>query len=233
MKKAKKALLLVLCAALLVSASVMGTVAYLTDKDTATNTFTVGDVQIYLDETDIDGSQTKYQYDALLNAGRDLYNEYKGAYKLVPGCKHVKDPTVWIKDGSELSYVRVLVTVDKLEELKTAIPEYVTSEVFMLENLVDGWDRNVWKVASVNGNVYEFRYCAPVAGAEKTELGYTSLPAVFSHIKLPGDKLDNAEMKTLEGLNVTVTAQAIQALGFEDADAAWTAFNAQTAGNTN
>ena len=228
--KLRKALLLVLCAILLVAGSVMGTLAYLADQDTATNTFTVGEVEIYLDETDIDGSETKYLYDALLNEGRDLFNKYEGENKLVPGCKIEKDPQVWIKDGSEESFVRVLITVDKLDELKTAIPEYVIDNVFLLEKLVEGWNSDIWEYVGVNGNVYEFRYHETVTGEPvgTNTNGYKGLEKVFTHVKLPGDLLDNAEMKTLDGLNVTVNAQAIQALGFEDsADAAWAAFDKQ------
>ena len=50
MKTKRKALLLSLCAVLLVVASVMGTMAYLTSSDTGTNTFTVGKVAIKRDE---------------------------------------------------------------------------------------------------------------------------------------------------------------------------------------
>ena len=49
MKNGKKALLLAACAVLLVVATIFGTVAYLTDKDTVNNTFTVGKVDIKLD----------------------------------------------------------------------------------------------------------------------------------------------------------------------------------------
>lgn len=42
MKTKSKALLLTLCAVLLVAASVLGTMAYLTSTDTVTNTFTIG-----------------------------------------------------------------------------------------------------------------------------------------------------------------------------------------------
>ena len=41
MKTRSKALLLTLCAVLLVAASVLGTMAYLTSTDEVTNTFTV------------------------------------------------------------------------------------------------------------------------------------------------------------------------------------------------
>ena len=50
MKTTKKALLLTLCAVLLVAASVLGTMAYLTSTDEVQNTFTVGQVSIKLDE---------------------------------------------------------------------------------------------------------------------------------------------------------------------------------------
>ena len=54
MKKAKKVLVLLLCAVLLVGASIAGTVAYLTDTDNVVeNTFTVGKVVIDLDEAKV------------------------------------------------------------------------------------------------------------------------------------------------------------------------------------
>ena len=54
MTTTKRVLLLVLCAALLVGASVAGTVAYLTSQDATTNTFTVGKVEITLQEYEVD-----------------------------------------------------------------------------------------------------------------------------------------------------------------------------------
>lgn len=100
MKTARKVLLLVLCAALLVSATVMGTLAYLTDTDEATNTFTVGNVAITLDETDVDGSKTNPTTE-----GRDRGNEYK----LIPGSTYEKDPVVHIDEGSEDAWIFVKV----------------------------------------------------------------------------------------------------------------------------
>ena len=225
MKKAKKIVALLLCAVLLVGASVAGTVAYLTSKtEVARNTFAVGNVEIYLDEKDIDGSKTAYGYGTLLNEDRDLYNAYEGEYKLVPGCNHVKDPTVWIKDGSEESYVRMMVTVHGLDGLKAVLPEYDVDGVFLLENLVEGWDKTKWECASIDGDVYEFRYYTTVTGGTNSTNGYTKLPALFTNIKLPGDLLTNADMDELDAVEITVEAHAIQALGFENVDAAWNAF---------
>lgn len=83
----KKALLLVLAAALVVVASIGGTLAWLSDKTTAiTNTFTAGDVGITLTET-------------------------TGAnYTLVPGATISKDPKVTVAASSEDCYVFVKVT---------------------------------------------------------------------------------------------------------------------------
>ena len=50
MKTKSKALLLTLCAVLLVTASVLGTMAFLTSNDEVVNTFSVGSVAIKLDE---------------------------------------------------------------------------------------------------------------------------------------------------------------------------------------
>ena len=57
MKTRSKALVLTLCAVLLVVATVMGTMAYLTSTDTVTNTFTVGKVAITLDEAKVNTDQ--------------------------------------------------------------------------------------------------------------------------------------------------------------------------------
>ena len=92
MKTARKVLILALCAVLLVSATIMGTMAYLTSQAEVVNTFTVGSVAITLDETDVDG-----------NAGRDTAN----AYKLLPGHTYTKDPIIRVASTSEDCYLFV------------------------------------------------------------------------------------------------------------------------------
>ena len=63
MKTRNKALLLTFGAVLLVAASVLGTLAYLTSTDKVVNTFTVGNVKITLDEADVktDGTYKENQ----------------------------------------------------------------------------------------------------------------------------------------------------------------------------
>lgn len=103
MKTARKALMLILCAALLVSATVMGTLAYLTSQtEVVTNTFTVGNVAITLDETDVD------LYGVKDGNTRVIENDYK----LIPGHTYTKDPIVHVTAGSEKCWLFVKVTDD-------------------------------------------------------------------------------------------------------------------------
>ena len=98
MKKAKKALLLALCAVLLVGATIAGTVAYLTSNpEPVVNTFTVGNVTITLDETDVD-----------LYGVKDGETPVKAnQYKLIPGHTYLKDPTVHVAADSEDCHIFV------------------------------------------------------------------------------------------------------------------------------
>lgn len=96
-RKLRKVLLTLCSALLLVSLSVGITVAYLTDSDAVTNTFTVGNVKITLDELDVD--------DSTPNKDRDTANEYH----LMPGKTYTKDPIVHVDAESEKCYLFVKV----------------------------------------------------------------------------------------------------------------------------
>lgn len=99
MKTARKALMLIICAALLVSATVMGTLAYLTSDDTVTNTFSIGKVEITLTEAPVGENGKK------IDGDRVKANKYK----LYPGKEYDKDPTVFVDANSEDCYIYVTV----------------------------------------------------------------------------------------------------------------------------
>ncbi|MBE5794988.1 MAG: hypothetical protein E7323_09955 [Clostridiales bacterium] len=64
MKLSKRALIMICALVLATTASAFGTIAYLTSTAHATNTFTVGNVEIKLDETDVDeNGNVKYPVD--------------------------------------------------------------------------------------------------------------------------------------------------------------------------
>ena len=139
MKTARKALMLILCAALLVSATVMGTLAYLTSQtDTVTNTFTVGNVAITLDEAKVDVYGVK--------DGNTRVTENN--YKLIPGHTYVKDPTVHVTAGSEKCwlFVKVVDEIAAIQDTTTVAAQMTANKwtavagaegVYAYESIVD------------------------------------------------------------------------------------------------
>lgn len=243
-KTKTKALLMSLCAVLLVAASVLGTMAYLTDSKDVKNTFTVGNVAIKLDEAKVDemGNLVKNQDDTL--ADRVTHNEYK----LLPNHTYVKDPTVTVLKPSVDSYVRMKVTFNKASQIIAMCtdPEYAdevtgVENAFPLIRMVNFVEANAakWDGIIPDNDVetedmldnpkyfdakndtltYYFYYNEAVAAPTADVV----LPVLFDSIKVPqwatGDQL-----KALQGFEINVVAEAIQADSFADADAAWAEF---------
>ena len=219
----KKILIGILCAVAVSAASIMGTLAYLTDKDSVANTFTVGNVDITLDEADVtpDGVE-------IAGADRVKGNEYH----LIPGREYVKDPTVTIVKGSEDSYVRALVTFNCLSDLDAIFAENGGADLL---DIFDGYDASVWvyegetEDTTENTITYEFRYYKTVGtyGADDN----LELKPVFTGFTAP-TFLDGEDLAKLSTLKITVEAHAIQAETFEnDVDAAWAAFDQQHEAN--
>lgn len=213
MKTRSKALLLTLCAVLLVAATIFGTMAYLTSTDTVTNTFTVGKVNIKLDEAKANPDGT-----LVANANRVKENQYK----LLPGHTYNKDPMVTVLSGSESSYVKMTVTFSKANELDAIF----APDGANLTSIFNGYDAANWiakgntKDETANTRTYEFWYKEAVAAPTAD----VALDALFDSIAVPGE-ITNEQLATIEGMTITVNAYAIQADGFADADAAWAAFN--------
>lgn len=242
--KKTKVLLALVCAVLLVCASVLGTLAYLTSTDTVTNTFTVGQVKIKLDEAKV-GTDGK----ALTGEGAGRVKE--NSYKLFPGHVYDKDPTVTVLAGSEESFVKMTVTINKCAELDTI---FATHNITDLTSVVSGYDSANWilkdvsKDTTANTRTYTFYYKEKVSATTAD----VALDDLFETITVPGS-LTNEEIETLqykivkndkgevtskteEKLTITVNAYAIQADGFTDtvvdgvttktaADNAWAAFD--------
>ena len=213
-KKLRRILLTVCSAALLVCVTVGATVAYLTSTATVTNTFSVGNVSIKLDEAKAnpDGSLVP-------NADRVKAN----SYKLLPGHTYNKDPMVTVLKGSESCYVKMTVTFSKAAELDAIF----TPNGANMTSIFKGYDSTNWidkgntKDTAANTRTYEFWYKAAVAAPD----GDVALDALFDSITVPGT-ITKEQLATIEGLTITVNAYAIQADGFDDADAAWAAFSA-------
>lgn len=123
------------------------------------------------------------------------------SYKLIPGHEYTKDPTVHFAAGSEASYLFV-----RVEDGIAQIEADTTIEAQILEK---GWT----KLADVDG-VYWKQVQA------NTGTAAVDYP-VFGSFTLKGE----ADVDAYANAKITVTAYAIQADGFADAAAAWTAGN--------
>lgn len=130
---ATKTLVLVLTVMMIVGVSVGGTLAWLTAKSgPVTNTFSVGDITIELDEN------------------------VKTGFKVVPGASETKDPYVTVQKGSEKCYVYVSVAngllingksvvtwnIDsaKWEEMGTATKDGAIVTLYRYKEVVDAAD---------------------------------------------------------------------------------------------
>lgn len=189
MKTRSKALILTLCAVLLVTASMLGTMAYLTSTASVKNTFTVGSVAITLDETDVDNSTT--------GADRDRAN----SYKLLPGHTYTKDPTIHVAANSEdcFLFVKVENGIADIEKAGTKVAEQMA--------------KNGWVTVEGQTKVYVYVGKTTAATNPATVQAGTDVD-VFEKLAIDGN-VDNNTLNGYAGKTITVTAYAIQADGFE------------------
>lgn len=198
MKTARKSLLIVLCAVLLVAASVMGTLAYLTaTTGVVTNTFTVGNVSFdldgALDEADVD------EYGVLVEgADRVTTNNYK----LIPGHEYIKDPTVHMSATTEDAWLFVKV-VNGIAGIEAEGDTTIAAQMAKL-----GW-------TPVEGAENVWQYNRVVTKEDKDIV-------VFNTFKLA----DKADVAAYAGETITIKALAVQADGLTAAEA-WAAEGAK------
>ena len=222
MRSLKKPIFLLAAIALIVSVGVYATVAYLVDVAEVTNTFTMGNVNITLDEAVVDP-------DTGDPIGDDRTFE-GGTYHLVPGRSFTKDPTVSIAQGSEDCFVRMVVSVNNATAMKNLFGEDGFLNFTNYKDKGEGIDygQEFWILKSIStaaGDpetlIYEFRYHAPV-------IGWTGrLEPLFTSIKVPGE-VTGSQLASLTDLKIVIQAHAIQFEGFgNNADLAWNAFGDQ------
>ncbi len=209
----RRTFLLVLCALLALSSAAMGTIAYMTDWTAAVNTFSVGDMEIRVDESAVNPDGTPID-----GAARVTGNDYH----LLPGATYVKDPTVTMLKGSDSAYVRMLVTINCMSELNAIFPG------FLPEEHVTGWDAALWPCTGVTDNgdntaTYEFRYHTAVITPADADF---PLEPLFTAIHVPGD-ITGDQLSAIAALEIIVEGEAIQTSNFDSAQQAWEAFDAQ------
>ena len=220
MKTKMKALALALCAVMLVATTVFATVAYLTSTtETVTNTFTVGNVVITLDEADvnIDGKPLDANGNVVEDV-EDAKRDTSNSYKLMPGHNYTKDPTVHVEANSEDCYVFVEV-VNGISDIEVATGN---GDTIAEQMAAKGW-------TNVSGNIFVYNKDASGKTVVTTSTEITDL-VVFDDFTLKTD-LEYIDLKAVVDADtlITIKAYAIQADGFEDDAAAtvWAALSGQ------
>lgn len=210
--KKSKVLLTLTCAVLLVVVSVMGTLAYLTDTGTVTNTFTVGNVD--LDDglgAGLDEAKTNDAGQRLDTKG-EVYTKAEGQvlakrvtaneYKLQPGHEYTKDPTIHVSDDSDDCYLFV-----KVENGISAIEDSTNNIAAQME--AKGWEA----LGTGYAGIYVYIGTETGASAPK-DVSKGSDIVVFEKFKV-APTVTNTTLATYKGKNITVTAYAVQVDGFE------------------
>lgn len=221
----KRALLTMLSFIMVAVVSVMGTLAYLTDSDSVTNTFTIGQVDIVLDEADVDENGELI----LDDEGNPFPRVKENQYHLVPGQTYKKDPAITVQADSEPAYIRMILTVHNASYVQAIIDKY---ELGDFSALIGGWNKEIWLYKGFTKNTedntisFEFRYKETVAAENDS----VELPALFKELIVPG-KITGEELQELydNGFKMVIDGHAIQAAGFDNEDAAWDAFHEQLA----
>lgn len=213
----KRFVAILLCVTLVALAAIGATFAYLTDTKTVNNTFTMGNVAIKLDETNVNDP----------TGDRVTSN----AYSVYPGAVVTKDPIVH-NTGKNAAYIRATVNVSNWTNLCAAYyPDFkytFSQEGYKAAlNLLVGELGEGWSVVGVTaGDTFTsgqfdvkfiLKYDGKLAaGADTT--------AMFQTVTIPAG-IDNANTESFSG--VKVVAQAIQADGFDTWEAAFAAYDAK------
>ena len=223
----KKIVAIVLCVAMLAIAAVGGTLAYFTDNDAQTNTFTLGKVDIGLTEPNY-------------VPGED------GKLEVFPGQTYAKDPTITVASDSEDCYLVATVTISKRANLyalyandTTGVKQPWGLSLAGKGKMVSGGIADYTAVGAVENGVSGtllndavfLTYSEDVLADTITYTFYFKeihsagdVEVLFTHVNIPSI-IDNGD---IDGdLNVAVKAYAIQAVGFGDVYEAYAAYLVQ------
>lgn len=242
MNTKKKILSLALAASIAAIAVVGSSLAYFTDKDEALNTFTVGDVDIALTESNWD-------------AGAD--------HILMPGVSFEKNPVVSVENGSQDAWLFAELKVNKFNswlnlnaaryevkdnvdylnngkmteafKIKLADPEFV--KTMIKEWFADAFADSNWTIMNyeevaktvedswTDGSIKELSL---ILGYNQTFKANQSAPALFNKVTMPADitseMIKDSNFDTnLADWKIDITAYGIQAAELNTLVAAYSA----------
>lgn len=229
MKRSKKILIGILAIGLIAAVSIGGTLAFLTDSEKAINTFTVGDLDITLDEPN--------------------WNDDDDGKDMTPGDTFVKDPTVTAVEHD--SYMRVVMTVKdndgniitdktrlgKILDMVRYDSTYNAASTPATQNIKEdskyslaeletyptvNTDFTLNETKSTDGTYY-YNYNKILKENDKTVL--------FTNVVVPTDYTPK-DIETVGQFKIEVYAQAIQKDNFANADEAFAALDDEIANGT-
>ena len=176
---------------LLLVAAVGGAIAYFTDTETKTNTFTVGNVDITLSEpnwstTDSNGN-----------------NIPDAAENISPGVSVAKDPTITNSSATAPAYVYAKVEIPCTSDTTPV-------EIFTLNSIGSGW--TLMTNGTCTGGVATKVYNYGTASAMTALAAGSATPAVFTSVSL-NNSITGSETGLSGNKNVAVTGYGVQTNG--------------------
>lgn len=242
MRKKKNVLIGALSIGLIAALAIGGTVAFLTDSEDATNRFSMGDLDIKLEEPEWDNGG-----DPVDPADPDGPKTPGDGDGLLPGDVRKKDPTVTAVDGD--SYMRVIMTIrnkdgsaitdtDRLAKIMETIyyanPMIEETVSFSSKELADAGyttvNESVFTLDSARSaeNVFYYNY---TNAATDNVFKKDAVAVLFTNIVIPTD-WNRTELALLGEYQIVLEAQAIQSANFASAADAYTALDGEAADGT-
>ncbi len=218
MKKIKSALITVIALILTCAISVAATYAYLYDKsETARNTISAGKVKISLSEARVNEDGQLLDVDGNVwtaESGKDkaprVLNNH---YKLLPNRTYIKDPTIYVEEGSEPCMLLLLIYMPKaLENVIKYDSSSTDKDDFGVQFVTNGWAATGINenVNDANGNLIGrymwFAYAEK--GYPRTVSGGATVPFIES-ITIRSNATDE-ELEKASAADMEITAFAFQ-----------------------
>ena len=211
-KKKVFALALSVCVVVLSIAS--SSIAYFTDTEKFTNTFTAGNVEITLSEAQVknDGVGNLIQDTTKERITADEVEKTQAYGAVFPGQEIYKDPTITTAADSETAYIGAVITITNDDAVSTTANITNILAANKLTSFITGINPNAtvkYTVDASNG-VYKI-YMIFDTALDATE-SYT----LFTGVVID-NSWDNVKMGDCNGLKIVVDAYATQKSGFANA----------------
>ena len=226
--------------------TVGGTLAYFTDTDQVTNTFTMGKVDILLDEGKVVTVKDENDKDVYESTNTKDRTDKVQEYFVFPGDTVVKDPTIHVADDSQVAWIAAKITITGNAELPTLFKGITTTHLNIraeyadmdgeMQPLVDGGvteepaDYTTWNGLGghMSASAFSYQDVSKAANGEWVIYMFFQAPqtagtdiVLFNTVNVPAI-WDNKEAAIFNSTEITIDAYAVQANNFDDVFTAMT-----------